>query len=286
MRTRFFDTSEERRIANYARVITSEIAGLEKEFQGVPLDLRVAFLLPPHDKGFLEEMRRHSEGAFSEMDGPKSERKYALITAETYAKYGRRGKGHLLQRLVIATVDEFDGLESLVVFGVHLDGPTGKLVSRSWIYRAITRAQMRFILVNENVEGGWLEWLHFVQLDANKDFDVEAERDAILASGDRKLKQAVENPAPALSTNGDVDLKQDSTMNVAMRSLIDMGLSSGFTEEKIMACIRAASNDPDRAAEYLMNGIPPPPLTSTPESSSAASERTEVQGGPNFLHQL
>ena len=87
---------------------------------------------------------------------------------------------------MLDSVESFDGLECLVVFGVHLDGPTSDAIHRSHIYRSITRAQLLFFLVNENVPGGWLQWLQLVKLDVGE-FSGETERKAILEPTKRKV---------------------------------------------------------------------------------------------------
>ncbi len=62
-----------------------------------------------------------------------SKPKNILINAECFAKYAGGGgeEGSTYQQLMMDTVDNFDGLESLITFGVHLDGLTSDLRVRS-----------------------------------------------------------------------------------------------------------------------------------------------------------
>jgi hypothetical protein len=81
---------------------------------------------------------------------------------------------------VVDTVNAFDGLERLIVIAVALDAVigdehTGRV--RSQLYRAITRAHMLVLVVNELLPGGWLEWLTRFQLAKGK-FDADAEKRA------------------------------------------------------------------------------------------------------------
>jgi hypothetical protein len=115
------------------------------------------------------------------------------------------------EALLFDVVSECDGLERLIVIGVGLDSvvddqpklsevhkptqttvqlfrplsvhaylpyfgqqqPAGSvaLETRSMIYRAMTRAQLMVVLVNEFMPGGWLEFLGHVRLRSDQQFD-------------------------------------------------------------------------------------------------------------------
>eukprot|EP00966_Prymnesium_polylepis_P001398 32202-Prymnesium_polylepis.1 len=79
--------------------------------------------------------------------------------------------------VVMECVDQMDGLESLVVIAVGLDAAigegeaqsdkghaAGERETRSTLYRAVTRAQLMVVVVNEYLPGGWLEFLGHVRL--------------------------------------------------------------------------------------------------------------------------
>ena len=76
-------------------------------------------------------------------------------------------------------MQQFDGLERLIVVAIGLDAKIdhseGTLETRSRLYRALTRAHMMALVVNEKLRGGWLEFLGSVRLKEDR-FDA---RDAI-----------------------------------------------------------------------------------------------------------
>jgi hypothetical protein len=63
------------------------------------------------------------------------------------------------------TLDNFIGLESLIVIGLEFDNPSRNNEGRSACYRLITRAQMLLILVGSVVKGGYFEWLQYLEYD-------------------------------------------------------------------------------------------------------------------------
>ena len=75
--------------------------------------------------------------------------------------------------LVIDAIDNLDGLERLVVICCGLDSV--KDATRSSLYRAVTRAHLMVVVVNEFLRGGWLEFLGSVRLKDER-FDA---RDAL-----------------------------------------------------------------------------------------------------------
>ena len=78
------------------------------------------------------------------------------------------------EAVVLDNVDNFDGLEELIVIAVGLDAVIGDGTERhtqSQIYRAVTRAHMMVVVVNECIRGGWLEHLSCLEFDAEMEFD-------------------------------------------------------------------------------------------------------------------
>ena len=86
------------------------------------------------------------------------------------------------ENIVLDTVDNADGLEQLVVVCVGLDAPIQRhmedLQTRSRLYRGLTRAQLLAIVVNERVQGGWLEFLGMVTFSESSD-EAVAEKESV-----------------------------------------------------------------------------------------------------------
>ena len=72
--------------------------------------------------------------------------------------------------LVVDEIDNSKGLESLIVICVGLDArivgtQAETAATRARLYRGITRAQVQCIVVNEYLQGGWLEFLGLLQFE-------------------------------------------------------------------------------------------------------------------------
>jgi hypothetical protein len=67
---------------------------------------------------------------------------------------------------VFDTIDNFDGLESLIVIGLDFDQSDGDNEGRSACYRLITRAQMLLVLVGGVYSDGYFGWLRRIRFNA------------------------------------------------------------------------------------------------------------------------
>ena len=99
---------------------------------------------------------------------------------------------------MLDTIANFDGLERLMVIAVGLDAPidAGGEQVRSLLYRAVTRAHMMVVVVNQLLPGGWLEFLTKVQLE-----DTKSGFDAVKEAALRRpsaAKDSVKNAADLL----------------------------------------------------------------------------------------
>ena len=167
------DTSREKRYCQYVERLSTALAHVTSTFPGLDLQNRVAILVP--DDAFLHGLRAVAD------PHPLFDR-YSFLTASesTALLIDRQYRRATSQALVLDTLANFDGLERLIIIAVGLDAPLGQgaedmLETRSRLYRGLTRAHMMAIVVNESIQGGWLEWLNTVRLQKDLKFDREAE---------------------------------------------------------------------------------------------------------------
>jgi pentatricopeptide repeat protein len=191
-------TEQAHRYELYAVKLLEALNSLTSTFQGLDFFDRVAVIMPD------EEFILHFKTAFMceqcKQQKVHSSPFYNFLNATELATWGHerlQSRRDLLsdQYLVLDTVDNFNGLERLIVIAVGLDedrntplqqglvaGTTGDgnrhacPQTRSMIYRAITRAQMAVIVVNEVLVGGWLEFLTCIIVE--DEFDVNKARAA------------------------------------------------------------------------------------------------------------
>ena len=166
-----------------------------KDFPGLTFDNRVAIIAPQGDSEFCREL----SNALAERlkgDGPKRwastlvghDRKFEIKNAVEASRTLPRKMSDTshVERIVVDTIDNFDGLERLIVLCVNLDAEVStaaekesdNFASRSVIYRAMTRAHMVVAIINQHVPGGYLEFLLGTKAPAAEETSADADFDA------------------------------------------------------------------------------------------------------------
>lgn len=160
--------------AMYAAHTLAALRVVCNDFPGLRLHNRIAIIVP--DAGWREQFESILEKQLSK---EFEDRCFQLVDAQKANSCGTTSAAQQARKewLVLDTVEQFDGLERLFVIAVGLDSPIeyndAALETRSRLYRALTRAQMMVIVVNEKLRGGWLEFLGHVRF--NSEFDARAE---------------------------------------------------------------------------------------------------------------
>jgi hypothetical protein len=166
------------RSEQYVLKVVEALAFLAGRLPGFNFHDRVTIIAP--NSKFIEDIKPALEArvaiAFSDRtfhftDATAASRSVAMGVCS-------RGAVAMQQSIVLDTMDNFNGLERLIVIAVDLDSPINlgaAAETRSQLYRAITRAQMMVVVVNEVLRGGWLEFLTCVKYNEENDFDMAQE---------------------------------------------------------------------------------------------------------------
>ena len=152
----------------YALHTVQALEYIRKEFLDLDIHDRVAILVP--DSQFRETLLAQLPRV---VDGMAIEFVSASDASAVAGFNGRRRSQS--QWVVLEAIDQFDGMERLIIIAVGLDAvidPSSDNASppevRSRLYRAITRANMMVIVVNEAIRGGWLEFLGHVEFTGDE----------------------------------------------------------------------------------------------------------------------
>jgi len=84
-------------------------------------------------------------------------------------------------------------------------------------------------------------------------------------------------PAANVYSSAASSLVAGSALETTISSMVEMG----FDREQVQRALRAAFNNPDRAVEYLMTGIPAGVDAPAPPPPAAAAAAAPPAGGPN-----
>jgi len=164
-------------------------------FPGLNLHNRLAIIVP--DAAFLEHFRpklataltnRFPDRPICVVDAAAASADLGVCSdassTEEASVHEDNCQQHVGEWLVCDSIRKMDGLERLIVVGVGLDSiissncenaneTSGQadLETRSMLYRAVTRAHLLAIVVNEFLRGGWLEFLGSVRLRDDEAFN-------------------------------------------------------------------------------------------------------------------
>eukprot|EP00960_Hanusia_phi_P046218 757699-Hanusia_phi.AAC.2 len=187
----------------YVPVIVTALRDLAAEYKQ-SLHHRVAVLV---HEDLLQQDIRQALQARLDLDAALCERRLKLVDAsEVCRDIADKKERDAAEEIVCDSVDNFDGMESLLVIAAGLDGDQRQQERvdehRSLLYRAITRAERdgKVAVVNHRIEGGCFSFLDAI--DFTEDFDGVEER---IRLGDSLGRYAVKPepfPPPAGETTG------------------------------------------------------------------------------------
>jgi hypothetical protein len=197
--------SEDERIEK----LNSALEYITKSFRGLDLTGRLAILVP-NKTSYDRHMGLVSEALSIHGLKPITAMKNTEILGKTANK------------VVYDTVDNFSGLESLIVIGLEFDDPNIGNEGRSVCYRLITRAQMLLILVGSVVEGGYFEWLQYLEYDPDVLEPLQVDESAPNNLVDMGRKKAPETTIKALDEEKQL-----------RHPLLSLGASEEFAEKPL-----------------------------------------------------
>jgi hypothetical protein len=176
----------------YAEKVFEALDFLHSKYPGLDLNNRVGIVTPTDEftqrlecslKERLRKRQQQQHQPQREFSGSNQPLSFVRAAEASRRVVAVRSDG--TEWIVLDTVEAFNGLERLIIIAVCLDSPLVKegLQTRSILYRALTRAQMMAIVVNEHLQGGWLEYLTFLKFEDNMQLDSKDERRAQHVSG-------------------------------------------------------------------------------------------------------
>lgn len=235
--------------SKYATEVITVLGFILKEYHGLDLHDRVAIIVP--DKTFLVSFKAALTTELDlHMQTNANWPPLALVNSAEAAWTVTRSHSMKEQWLVVDTVDAFDGLERLMVIAVGLDSVIGNgktAQTRSHLYRGITRAHMLVVVVNELLQGGWLEWLTRLTLTDEKEFDAKEElithkgdatKEALALESDKEKAQHNKGPQPAPTETAAAAAKQQapvSLLSTVTATAKDGGSGSESTVQGVVA---------------------------------------------------
>ena len=187
LKSYLFDASDARsEFELYAQHVADAIAHVADAYPNISLHQRLALLVP--DEQFLKQLKtalapvlksklpdRHLHFVSFKESLRSLPELFRTLGSQPVQKSEQR-----LEHIVLDTVGVTDGLEKLIVICVGLDAPIRRdaadLVTRANLYKGITRAQLKAIVVNKRVPEGWFDFLTNVRYSGKELSEEEASK--------------------------------------------------------------------------------------------------------------
>lgn len=142
------------RHSTYTTFLWKALEKLQIDYKGIPIHGNTAILVP---NGVLATEFRASLAEKDVHD------QYNFVDAQTGARsitasnihHGATNSKHAAQ-IIVDALDAFDGMERLIIFAVDLDATqsSSRYASSARIYRALTRAHLFVVVIQEHVKSG------------------------------------------------------------------------------------------------------------------------------------
>ena len=182
-----FDGSDARsEFELYAQHVADAIAHVADAYPNISLHQRLALLVP--DEKFLKQLKtalapvlksklpdRHLHCVSFQESLRSLPELFRTLGSQPVQKPQQQ-----FEHIVLDTVSVTDGLEKLIVMCIGLDAPIRRgaadLVTRANLYKGITRAQLKAIVVNKRVPEGWFDFLTNVRFSGKELSEEEASK--------------------------------------------------------------------------------------------------------------
>ncbi len=192
----------------FSRYVEHIVSALEREvikkYENLSLHCRLAIIVPNEKfrASLVDPLDQAIRGKNFQLIN--SERASRMIPKRNVIEDGSP------ECLVLDTVDNLDGLEMLMVFVVGFDDvpdiaakDVDAMTCRSGVYRAITRAIMYVVVINELLPGGMLEWLGLITYSEGQELDPAKERAGINPLAGRNVARRAKKAKEASKLNAE-----------------------------------------------------------------------------------
>mmetsp|Transcript_42998 Transcript_42998/g.51612 ORF Transcript_42998/g.51612 Transcript_42998/m.51612 type:complete len:1157 (-) Transcript_42998:110-3580(-) len=223
-------------VDTYAREVVVALKNVSLQLGHMSLHDRVAIICP--DGKFVKEFEVPLK---TELARQFSDSNYELVSATRASASlmcehnSATTKKEATNWLVLDSIEMMDGLERLVVICVDLDNvilSSTKDATRCKLYRAMTRSQLAVAIVNQEVRGGWLEFLGHLRFNQSNNFDDKnVKKQTNLTAADDILsgtvnKIDVDDEDEALVIKADDDDLSDTSDDSIINTQVEQGIFS------------------------------------------------------------